>query len=245
MQPVGHSEVLRLLTKRNHDIGDHRTQVVCRLHALLAELAGGGIAKEMYASDVERFLVDHKPETTVEQIRFELGTELLGDLRRLDEQLKASHKRIREAVRASGTSLTELFGVGPIIAGTLIGFTATSPGSRTGITSPPTTAPLQSSSLLEDGWSTGSLGAGTGRSIMHSTWLQLASFASRIQRDAPISITRSPTARPSARRSARSSVRSATPSIANFSSTPDEPGDSGSGRTLGSGSLPARSASHP
>ena len=56
VQPVGHSEVLRLLTKRNGDIGDQRTRVVCRLHALLAELAGGGIGKEMYASDVERFL---------------------------------------------------------------------------------------------------------------------------------------------------------------------------------------------
>ena len=123
VKPVGHSEVLRLLTKRNIDIGSQRTRVVCRLHALLAELAGGGISKEMYASDVERFLADHEPETAVEQIRYELAAELLGDLRRLDEQLKASHKRIREAVRASGTTLTEIFGVGPIIAGQLIGFT--------------------------------------------------------------------------------------------------------------------------
>jgi transposase len=34
-----------------------------------------------------------------------------------------SHKRIRDAVRASGTSLTDLFGVGPILAATLIGNT--------------------------------------------------------------------------------------------------------------------------
>jgi transposase len=33
-------------------------------------------------------------------------------LRRLDSQLKVSHKRIRDAVRASATSLTDLFGVG-------------------------------------------------------------------------------------------------------------------------------------
>jgi len=72
---------------------------------------------------MERFLSDHRPETAVEQIRFELASELLGDLQRLDEQLKAAHKRIREAVRASGTLLTESFGVGPIIAATLIGFT--------------------------------------------------------------------------------------------------------------------------
>ena len=35
---------------------DHRTRLVCRLHSLLAELAPGGIAKEINASDVDVFL---------------------------------------------------------------------------------------------------------------------------------------------------------------------------------------------
>src|ERR1700712_3717680 len=47
VRPVGHSEVLRLLAKRNRDIGDRRTQVVGRMHSLLIELAPGGIAKEI------------------------------------------------------------------------------------------------------------------------------------------------------------------------------------------------------
>lgn len=123
VERIGHSEVLRLLTKRHGDIGDHRTRVACRLHALLAELAGGGLAKELSAGGAERLLGEVKATTIVEQVRLDLALELVGDIRRLDEQLKASQKRIREAVRASGTSLTELFGVGPIIAGTLIGFT--------------------------------------------------------------------------------------------------------------------------
>lgn len=42
VEAVGHSEVLRLLAKRNTDIGNHRTRLVCRMHALLAELTGGG-----------------------------------------------------------------------------------------------------------------------------------------------------------------------------------------------------------
>lgn len=46
----------RLLAKRNIDIGDRRTQVVCRMLALLVELAPGGIAKEINASDVDGFL---------------------------------------------------------------------------------------------------------------------------------------------------------------------------------------------
>jgi transposase len=59
----------------------------------------------------------------VERVRTDLVVELLDDIRRLDTQLKASHKRIRVAVDASGTSVTDLFGVGPIIAAMLIGYT--------------------------------------------------------------------------------------------------------------------------
>lgn len=46
VRPVGHSEVLRLLAKRNKDIGNQRTRLVCRMHALLIELDPGGMAKE-------------------------------------------------------------------------------------------------------------------------------------------------------------------------------------------------------
>jgi len=123
VEAAGHSEVLRLLAKRNTDIGNHRTRVVCRMHALLAELAGGGISKEINASDVDRFLATLAPATPVERARYGLAVELLEDIRRLDAQLKASHQRIRVAVRASGTSVTDLFGVGPIIAAELIGYT--------------------------------------------------------------------------------------------------------------------------
>jgi len=117
-----HAEVLRLLAKRNTDIGNHRTRLVCRLHAQLAELAPGGIAKELNASDAEGLLAGLRPATPVEQARHDLALELVDDVRRLDAQLKESHRRIRTAVGASQTSLTELFGVGPIIAGMLIGY---------------------------------------------------------------------------------------------------------------------------
>ncbi len=123
VRPVGHSEVLRLLAKHNTDIGNRRTQVVCRIHALLVGLAPGGIAKEINASDIDAFLAGLSPTDPVERVRRDLVVELLSEVRVLDAQLKASHKRIREAVAASGTTVTELFGVGPIIAAMLIGHT--------------------------------------------------------------------------------------------------------------------------
>jgi transposase len=119
-----HSQVLRLLAKRNIDIGNHRTRVVCRLHNLLMELTPGGIAKELNASDAVALLDRIAPTTPAEAARRDQAIELVTDVQRLDEQLKASHRRIRTAVAASQTTLTELFGVGPIIACYLIGFTA-------------------------------------------------------------------------------------------------------------------------
>ena len=123
VEAANHCEVLRLLAKRNVDLGSHRTRVVCRLHALLAELAPGGIAKELYVSDAERLLAKITPETPAEQVRYDLVLELLDDVRRLDAQTKESHRRIRVAVKASGTSVTEIYGVGPIIAAQIIGYT--------------------------------------------------------------------------------------------------------------------------
>jgi transposase len=148
VEAAGHGEVLRLLAKRNSDIGNQRTRVVCRMHALLVELAGGGIAKEINASDVDRFLAEVTPSTPVEQTRYDLAVELLEDIRRLDAQLKASHKRIRAAVRASATSVTDLFGVGPIIAAMLIGYTgdATRFGNRDRFAAYNGTAPVEFSS---------------------------------------------------------------------------------------------------
>src|SRR2546429_137002 len=53
--------------------------------------------------------------------RAELAAEFLADLRHLDAQLRGTRKKLAAAVRASGTSLTQVFGVGPVIAGTIAG----------------------------------------------------------------------------------------------------------------------------
>jgi transposase len=116
-----HAEVMRLFAKRNTDFGKQRTRVVCRLHAALAELSASGIAKELNASDAAGLLAGITPTTPVERVRLELASELLGKVHTLDAQLKDSHRRIREAVAASATSVTELYGVGPIIACMAVG----------------------------------------------------------------------------------------------------------------------------
>jgi transposase len=76
----------------------------------------------MYVSDAEALLAKVQPEAPAQQMRFDLVLELLDDVRRLDDQIKTSHRRIRLAVRASGTSVTEVYGVGPIHAAMIIGY---------------------------------------------------------------------------------------------------------------------------
>ena len=123
VQTADHAELLRLLAKRNLDIGSLRTKLVCRLHAQIADLSAGGIAKELNASDADGLLGSFEPSSPVEVARHQLALELPEDIRHLDHQLKESHKRIKLAVRASGTSLTDVFGIGPVLACSLIGYT--------------------------------------------------------------------------------------------------------------------------
>jgi transposase len=55
--------------------------------------------------------------------RQRLACELVDDITRCDQQRKASEARIRAAVAASGTTLTEIFGIGDVIAATILGHT--------------------------------------------------------------------------------------------------------------------------
>jgi transposase len=122
VEPADHSEVLRLLSKRHSDIGSQRIRLVCRLHALFQELAPGGMAKKMNASDAKALLATLTPATPTQQVRHDLASELLDELWRTDAQLKASEKRIKAAVKVSETSVTDIYGVGPVIAAQLIGY---------------------------------------------------------------------------------------------------------------------------
>ena len=119
-----HAAVLKVWSKRHRDLGRTRTQVACRLHALLCDLVPGGISKEITAAQATIFLKQIEPSEAVALARCELAAEFLGDLRRIDAQMRDTKKRLAAAVQASGTTVTEIFGVGPVIAATIIGYVA-------------------------------------------------------------------------------------------------------------------------
>ncbi|MEP7023301.1 MAG: transposase [Actinomycetota bacterium] len=113
--------VLKVWSKRHRDLARLRNQVACRLHAVLCDLVPGGHPKEISAAQAARILEQATTSGAVALARAELAAEFLEDMRRLDAQLRGTRKKLAAAVRASGTTLTQVFGVGPVIAGTIIG----------------------------------------------------------------------------------------------------------------------------
>lgn len=117
-----HAAVMKVWAKRHRDLGRARTQVACRLHAVLCELVPGGFSGEIYAAQAAQLLEEVEPQGAVATARHELAREFLADLVRLDEQRRDTKKRIAAAVAASKTTTTEIFGVGPIVAAIVIGY---------------------------------------------------------------------------------------------------------------------------
>ena len=116
-----HAAVLRVWARRHRDLGRAKNQVACRLHAVLCELVPGGVPDEITAAQATRILHSAQPSGAAGQARSGLAAELLEDMRRLDAQMRESKKKLAIAVKASGTTVTEIFGAGPVIAATVIG----------------------------------------------------------------------------------------------------------------------------
>jgi transposase len=113
--------VLKVWSKRYRDLGRARTQVACRLHAVLADLVPGGFSREITAGQGASMLKRIRPSGPAARARRELAAEFLADLRRLDAQIRDTRNKLAAAVQASGTTLTGIFGVGPVIAAAILG----------------------------------------------------------------------------------------------------------------------------
>ena len=105
-RPDDHAAVLKVWSKRRRDLAGTRTQVVCRLHAVLCELVPGGVAKKIIADHAARLLESIAPPDAVAAPRCELAAALIEDLRRIDARLRETRGKPGTAVRASGTSPT-------------------------------------------------------------------------------------------------------------------------------------------
>jgi transposase len=115
-----HAAVLRVWPKRHRDLGRARTQVACRLHAVL-RAGARGMPTQITAGQAAHILASITPSGAMQAARCELAAEFTEDLRGTGTRIRGTRKKLAIAVRAAGTSLTGLFGAGPVTAAAVIG----------------------------------------------------------------------------------------------------------------------------
>jgi transposase len=109
------------MSERRRDLVRTRTQTVNRLHQLLMELIPAGAQRSLTASKARALLATVRPRDVAGKARRQLAADYIEDIGILDRKLKALDKRITDAVKASGTSLTTMKGIGPVTAALILG----------------------------------------------------------------------------------------------------------------------------
>jgi len=115
--------------------------MVSQLHQLLLEFIPGGVKKDLSAAQAKALLAKLRPRDAAGKARRRVAAELIADLERVYQRKKAADKELRELVKATGTTLMDLHGIGPSGAARLLVEVADITGSPAAPTSPPGTAP--------------------------------------------------------------------------------------------------------
>jgi transposase len=87
---------------------------------LLLELIPGGAKKDLSAAQAKKILAGVRPRDVVGKTRKRVAAELVADLERLYLRKKAANKELLDLVRATGTGLLGLHGIGPSGAARLL-----------------------------------------------------------------------------------------------------------------------------
>jgi transposase len=112
---------LRLLVDRRDLLGRARTETISRLHHLLLELIPGGAKKYLSAPQARALLNTVRPRDIVGRTRRQLACELTTELAVIDKKIKDADRQLTELVKATGSGLQQLHGIGPSGAARLLG----------------------------------------------------------------------------------------------------------------------------
>jgi transposase len=111
---------LRALVEHREDLVRARTQTINRLHTLLTQLIPGGAPAGLTAATAAALLRGVRPKTPLQQTLRRLATDLVTEIRRLDRRITTADQDIAAAVRAAGCTLSELYGIGTLLAGKIL-----------------------------------------------------------------------------------------------------------------------------
>lgn len=115
--------VLALLDGRRGSVIAQRTRLINQLHAVLRDLVPGGAPTDLTAPVASRVLASVRPIGPVEIARKQLARDLIAEIRETDRRLKTLTARIAAVVAEHGSRLSGVDGIGPVIAGRLLGRT--------------------------------------------------------------------------------------------------------------------------
>jgi transposase len=109
-------EALRLLVDRRAELSRARIQCVNRVHRLLAELVPGQSKKNISTAQAKRILATVKPRDLAGRTRRRLAAEQIAELVVIEQKIKAVTRELKAMVTATGSTLMDLPGVGPVVA---------------------------------------------------------------------------------------------------------------------------------
>jgi transposase len=116
-----HRVVLRLLADRDHQITAQRTATICRLHALLCLLIEGGTSRGLSVDRADQLLVSVHIDGPVTSERVAAGRQLTDEVRALDTARNDVRTRTATMITSSATTVTDVYGIGPLMAAIIIG----------------------------------------------------------------------------------------------------------------------------
>jgi transposase len=122
MQGGSTAAMHRLLARRHHQLIAGRTRAICRLHALLATMVAGGLSPKLTAKRATAELGKIRPTDAVGRERKHIAVEFLDEVRRHDRALGELERRVTVAVATANSNVTTVYGVRPIVACYLLGY---------------------------------------------------------------------------------------------------------------------------
>ena len=109
-------EALRMLVDRRDELSKARVRAANRLHRLLAELVPGQGKKDITTGQAKTSLATVRPRDVAGNTRRRLAAEQVTELITVEKRIKALTRELKAMVIASGSTLMELPGVGPVVA---------------------------------------------------------------------------------------------------------------------------------
>ncbi|WP_210650782.1 IS110 family transposase [Nocardioides sp. SYSU D00065] len=109
----GELEALRMLTDRRDELARQRVQTVNRLQRLLSELLPGQRKRDLSAAQAKTMLATVRPRDIAGKTRRRMAVEEIADLVAVDSKLKKIKAELKAAVLERGSTLMDIYGVGP------------------------------------------------------------------------------------------------------------------------------------